>query len=95
MACLMEKNVKDKEKEKSQKYKVLKEEIELMFPKFRVEVIPMIVGCLGGINSADKNIQRILQCEERKAHEVRCEMQRATLFGTGQIWRRVAGQGRT
>ena len=89
MACPIEKNVEMKEREKKQKYQQLAEEVKAVYPEYEVEVIPLVVGCLGGIKNLHANVKKILRCEEEEARRTATEMQRATIIGTGAIWRRI------
>ena len=92
MACPLEKNVEAKEGEKTQKYQQLEQEISKMYPEHRAEVVPLVVGCLGGTNNLRRSVQKILGCDEKEARRTAIEMQRATMIGTGQVWRNFTNQ---
>ena len=92
MACPLEKNIEAKEQEKRQKYQQLAEEIRTMYPEHGVRVVPVVVGCLGGVGSLCKHIGEVLKCEEKEARRTVMEMQRATIIGTAAVWRRATKQ---
>ena len=90
MSCPLERNVEEKEKEKNYKYRELAEEMKTLFPGCHVEVVPLVIGCLGGINNIVKNIHQVLQCKEEDAARTVTEMQRATLISSARMWTRIA-----
>ena len=48
MACPNENNVLEKKMEKRQKYQQLTFEVRVRRPRYRVEVTPIAIGCMGG-----------------------------------------------
>ena len=48
MACPDEKNIGEKHREKLTKYQQLAFEMREKRPEYRVEIVPIVVGCLGG-----------------------------------------------
>ena len=69
MACLMESNRTKKRDDKVTKYQQLCFEIRERREGYTVEVIPMIIGCLGGgMKELRTNIKRILKnyCDDNK-----------------------------
>ena len=48
MACPNEKNIGEKHREKLTKYQQLAFEMREKRPEYRVEIVPIVIGCLGG-----------------------------------------------
>jgi hypothetical protein len=89
MACPNEKNRKEKHREKLQKYQQLCFETREKRPGYKVEMIPLVVGCLGGgITDLEKQVQKIIVDEQRVKYVCR-EMQKTVLFESETILRKV------
>ena len=76
--------VKDKELEKIEKYKVLKEEVGRIWGMKKVKVIPVVIGALGAISDKfDKHTEEI-------GVQIRLQViQKTALLGTARILRNV------
>ena len=48
MVCPNEKNIGEKHREKLTKYQQLAFEMREKRPEYRVEIVPIVTGCLGG-----------------------------------------------
>ena len=68
MACPRDKNVLEKKKENRQKYQQLVFEIRERRPGYRVEVIPIVMGCMsGGVRVMREQVRKILiNCDTAK-----------------------------
>ena len=53
MACPNEKNIGEKHREKLTKYQQLAFEMREKRPGYRVETVPIVIGCLGGSGEKD------------------------------------------
>ena len=60
MACPSKKNVLKRNKEHRQKYQQLAFEIRERRPGYRVEVIPIVIGCMGGGGVMREQVRKIL-----------------------------------
>ena len=61
MACPNEKNVLEKNKQKRQKYQQLAFEVRERRQKYRMEVIPIVIGCVGGaIGVMREQVRKVL-----------------------------------
>ena len=61
MTCPSEKNFLEKNKEKRQKYQQLAFEDRERRPGYRVEVIPIVIGCMGGgVRVMREQVRKIL-----------------------------------
>ena len=74
----------DKEREKIEKYSLLKDEIVRLWQMKKVVVIPIVVGALGAIRiKFEKDIESL-------GIEIRIEhVQKSTLLGTARMIRKV------
>ena len=76
--------VKDKELEKLEKYKLLKNEIAKVWGLRKVIVVPVVIGALGAVSVNFK------ECMKRIDVNVRLEViQKTALLGTAKILRKV------
>ena len=78
--------VNEKELEKIDKYKPLKDEIARLWKMHRVTVIPIVVGALGAITTRFKKFAREIGIEMRVEH-----VQKTALLGTARVLRLVLG----
>ena len=61
MACPSEKSVLERNKEKIQKYQKLAFEVRESRARYRVEVIPIVIGCIsGGVGVMREQVKKIL-----------------------------------
>ena len=61
MTCPCEKNVLKKNKEKRQKYQQLTFEVRERRQRYRVEMIPIVIGCIGeGVGVMREQVRKIL-----------------------------------
>jgi hypothetical protein len=89
MACPAEANIDKKISEKLQKYQQLAYEIRERRPGYRVEVIPVVLGCMGGGITRMRNyVRRILQ-EEVSVKKTTDEMLKTVLMESESIVRKV------
>ena len=76
--------VEEKEKEKVEKYQDLKKEIRRLWKLRNVEIVPVVIGALGGVSAEfDRWMGKL---------DITCTvgvMQKTTLLGTARILRKV------
>jgi hypothetical protein len=88
MACPSEKNVQEKMTEKRQKYQQLAFEIRERRPGYKVEIIPVIVGCMGGgAETMRTQVGKILLSSN--IDQICREMLRTTVMESESILRKV------
>ena len=88
MACPMESNRMKKRDDKVTKYQQLCFEVRERREGYTVEVIPTIIGCLGGgMKELRTNIKRILKnyCDDNELHIIANEMQKTVLWESESI----------
>ena len=84
MAILGDTRVCDKEREKIEKYNLLKDEIARLWQMKKVVVIPIVVGALGTITTKFEKYIKSLGIDIRIEH-----VQKSALLGTARIIRKV------
>ena len=92
MACPMESNRMKKRDDKVMKYQQLCFEVRERREGYTVEVIPTIIGCLGGgMKELRTNIKRILKnyCDDNELHIIANEMQKTVLWESESIIRKT------
>ena len=93
MACPQENNIEAKVKEKLDKYQQLAFETRGNRVGYRVEVVPLVLGCLGGgIRKLRKNVQKLIETEtetETETERIVKEMQKTVLMDSESIMRKV------
>ena len=84
IACPGDSRVKDKEREKIERYQALKDELSRLWGLQKASVIPIVVGALGCLSKdSRKHLDRV-------ATNIRTEViQKTTLLGTARILRKV------
>ena len=88
MACPNVKNVLEKNKEKRQKYQQLVFEVKERRPEYKVEVIPIVIGCMGGgVGVMREQIRKILINSD--TNKVCREMLRTAVMESESILRKV------
>ena len=88
MACPSEKNVEEKRAEKRQKYQQLAFEIRERRKGYRVEVVPVVIGCMGGrVKAMEEQVRKILI--NSNIEKVCREMLRTTIMELESILRKV------
>ena len=89
MACPLENNIEAKVKEKLDKYQQLVFETRENRVGYRVDVVPLVLGCLGGgIGKLWKNVQKVIETETETERIVK-EMQKTVLMDSESIMRKV------
>ena len=64
MACPNEKNIGKKQHEKLTKYQQLAFEMLEKRPEYRVEIVPIVIGCLGGgMKQVECQVKKIIKNE--------------------------------
>ena len=92
MACPQENNIEAKVKEKLDKYQQLAFETRENRVGYKVEVIPLVIGCLGGgIRKLWKNVQKVIETET-EAERIVKEMQKTVLMDSESIMRKVLSE---
>ena len=88
MACPSEKNVNEKMNEKRQKYQQLAFEIRERRPGYKVEIVPVVIGCMGGGAGVMKSQVRKILISSNVEQTCR-EMLRTTVMESESIVRKV------
>ena len=89
MACPQENNIEAKVKEKLDKYQQLAFETRGNRVGYKVEIIPLVIGCLGGgIRKLWKNVQKVIETETEAKRIVK-EMQKTVLMDSKSIMRKI------
>ena len=64
MACPNEKNIGEKHREKLTKYQQLAFEMREERPQYRVEIVPIVISCLGGgMKQVECQVKKIIKDE--------------------------------
>ena len=84
VACPFDTRVKEKEREKIEKYQDLKREIGRLWECRKVTVIPVVIGALGTIGKNFKSWTKMIEMDNYLDL-----MQKACLLGTAKIIRKV------
>ena len=92
MACPMESNVEAKTNEKFRNYGQLAFEIREKRPNFKVVIVPLVIGCLGGGVKAFLNFARKLIPNEKLLKWVTREMIKTIVFYSETIMRKVTSK---
>ena len=89
MACPQESNIEAKVKEKLDKYQQLAFEMRENRVGHRVEIVPLVIGCLGGgVGKLLKAVQSVLGTETEIENTVK-GMQKTVLMDSESIMRKV------
>ena len=89
MACPQESNIEAKVKEKLDKYQQLAFEMRENRVGHRVEIVPLVIGCLGGgVGKLLKAVQSVLDTETEIENTVK-GMQKTVLMDSESIMRKV------
>ena len=89
MACPTEANIAEKRREKLQKYQQLPFEIRERRLGFMFEIIPLVIGCLGGgMEKLEEQIKKLIKGKSRQQWVVR-EMQKTVLTENETILRKI------
>ena len=92
MACPQEQNIEEKHWKKLNKDQLLAFETKGKRPEFHVEVIPMVIGRLGGgINKLQPQIDKLIRHEKEAKWVVR-NMQKIVLMESQTLLRKVASK---
>ena len=88
MACPHESNIHEKRIEKLRKYQQLAFEMRERREQYRVTVVPLVIGCLGGgIKQLIKDIKVSFKPED--ANSIWSEMQKVVLWESETTLRKV------
>ena len=89
MSCPNEGNVDAKHMEKLEKYQQLAFEIRERRPGYKVIVIPIVIGCLGGgMRRATSQVGKIIM-DVKRTKQVANEMLRTVLYESESTIRKV------
>ena len=88
MSCPSDANVKMKEIQKRHNYMDLKYELKVQRPGWEIEIVPLIVGVMGGILNLQKEVLKILG-NEWLAKRCVADMQKTTVLGSLQMIHRI------
>jgi hypothetical protein len=80
--------VKIKEIQKRHNYMELKYELKVQRPGWEIEIVPLIVGVMGGIANLKEEVLKLLG-KEKLAKRCVEEMQKTTVLGSLQIIHRM------
>ena len=89
LACPQEDNIQAKEMEKRKKYQQLSFEIRERRPGYHVEVLPLIIGSLGGgVKRLELQIKKVIK-DRNMARTITREIQKTVLMESETIIRKV------
>ena len=89
MACPNEKNIGEKHREKLNKYQQLVFEIREKRPEYRVEIVPIVTGCLGGgMKQVESQVKKIIK-EDEGVRWTCHEMLKTVLFESESMLRKT------
>ena len=89
MACPNGKNIGEKHREKLTKYQQLAFEMREKRPEYRVEMVPIVTGCLaGGMKQVECQVKKIIK-DEGGARWTCNEMLKAVLFESESMLRKI------
>ena len=89
MACPNEKNIGEKHREKLSKYQQLAFEMREKRPEYRVEIVPIVIGCLGGgMKQVECRVKKIIK-DEGGARWTCNEMLKTVLFESESMLRKT------
>ena len=89
MACPVESNIEEKLREKRTKYQQLAFEIRERRPGYTVEVIPFVIGCLGGgMKKLEEQMAKLIP-EKLQRLRITREMQKLVLMESETIVRKI------
>ena len=89
MACPNEKNIGEKHREKLSKYQQLAFEMREKRPEYRVEIVPIVIGCLGGgMKQVECQVKKIIK-DEGGARWTCNEMLKTVLFESESMLRKT------
>ena len=89
MPCPAEVNFAKKRREKLQKYEQLAFEIHERRLSFMVEIVPLVIGCLGGgMQKLEGQIKKLIKGKSRQQWVVR-EMKKTVLMESETILRKI------
>ena len=88
MACPYESNIHEKRIEKLRKYQQLAFELRERREQYRVTVVPLVIGCLGGgIKQLTKDIKVLFKQED--VNNILSKMQKVVLWESETILRKI------
>ena len=91
MSCPQKQNIEEATRTKLQKYQQLAFETREKRRRYRVEVVPVIIGCLGGgVEDATRAVRKIIG-DEDSVIRIITTMQRTVLSEGETIIRKVLG----
>ena len=89
MSCPHDNNVEEKHREKLTKYQQLAYEIRERRPGFRVEVLPLVIGCMGsGADKLEKQISKLVE-DGKSVRQITREMVKTVLWEGESMIRKV------
>ena len=89
MACPNEKNISEKHREKLTKYQQLAFEMRQERLEYRVEIVPIVIGCLGGgMKQVECQVEKIIK-DEGGARLTCNEMLKAVVFESDSMLRKT------
>lgn len=89
MACPAEANIEKKISEKIQKYQQLAYEVRERRPGYKVEIVPVVLGCMGGGVTRMRDCVRKIIPEEDVVKKTTDDMLRTVLMESESILRKV------
>ena len=88
MVCRYESNIHEKRIEKLRKYQQLVFELRERREEYKVMVVPLVIGCLGGgIKQLTKGIKVLFKAED--VNSILSKMQKVVLWESETILRKV------
>ena len=89
MACSAEADIAEERREKLQKYRQLAFEIRERRVGLMVEIVPLVIGCLGGgMEKLEEQIKKLIKGKSRQQWVVR-KMQKTVLIESETIFSKI------
>lgn len=82
MSCPGEKNIKEKEQEKIEKYRSLIFQLRRTYDGYAIHMVPLIIGVLGGVAPTCVQNLKKLDISSENARKIVSKMQKFVILGS-------------
>ena len=84
-SCPLDSNITKKVAEKKNSYGLLIRNMQIMYPNYKFEMIPVVIGCLGYVQNDLKTYMKQLGFDDKEIPFLVRRLQIASISGTGNI----------